>query len=405
MKKLNVLFRRKSGDEVPVGQLAERDGRIYFEYDPGFLARPLPLSPFKLPPEPGLHEHKDRDFGPIFGLFDDSLPDGWGLLLMDRYMRKMGIAVEGISVLDRLSFLGSDTMGALIYRPAMDREMGKRSIFDLHDLFRQSRRVFSGESDLVLPELMRAGGSPGGARPKVLVGVRENKMVSGENALPPGYDHWIIKFPGHRAFPDEGQVEFAYSLMAKAANIRMTETRIFEAGEGDRFFGIRRFDRDDNQRFHIHTLGNMLHANFRLPSLDYVDFLKVVMMLTRNHEDLLRGFTQMVFNVMANNRDDHVKNFSFIMDGNGDWSLSPAYDLMFSHGMGGEHTMALMGEGRSPGRKEIRKIGKTVGLKASEIDAVIDRVSCAVEKWPEYADSAGVTEKSMEYISSLTSFG
>ena len=404
MKELNVIFCREKGDEFPVGQLVEKEHRIYFEYDSDFLKDPLFLSPFKLPPKPGLHEHKDRDFGPIFGLFDDSLPDDWGLLLMDRFLKKMGIDLHDVSVLDRLSFLGSDTMGALIYRPTMPRDDDdgeKDSIINLHDLSIQSKQIFTGESDEVLPQLMKAGGSPGGARPKVLVGVCGDRVISGERDLPPGFDHWLIKFPVEQEFPDEGPIEHAYSLMAKNAGIRMTETRLFTTKEGDRFFGIKRFDREGNKRFHVHTLGNLVHANFRLPSLDYEQFLKAVMIMTRNHEDLKRGFKQMVFNVLANNRDDHVKNFSFIMDDNGEWALSPAYDLNFSRGMAGEHTMALMGEGRSPGRNEIQEIGKRVGLKKSEVESALEQVTNAVKKWPEHAQTAGVSEKSMNEIRSI----
>lgn len=363
---------------------------VYFEYAPEFLSSPLWLSPFKLPPEPGLFEHKDRSFGPLFGLFDDSLPDGWGLMLMDRFFRKKGAHPDRISVLDRLAFLGNTTMGALTYEPALPHEQEHTENFDLHLLAEQSRQIFEGRTDTVLPQLMRAGGSPGGARPKILAGINGDRIISGETDLPDGFQHWIIKFNAGNDLPGAGAVEYAYSLMARAAGIDMPETRIFSTTSGDRFFGIKRFDRADNQRYHVHTLGNLLHINFRIPSFDYGDFLKVVKVLTRNHEDLLRGFTRMIFNVLSNNRDDHVKNFAFMMDRNDTWTLTPAYDLTFSPGPGGEHSMTLAGEGRTPGKKEIRQLGRQAGLSDNEMTQCLEQALDAVSRWPEYADTAGV---------------
>ncbi|KKL90447.1 hypothetical protein LCGC14_1904620, partial [marine sediment metagenome] len=162
MKKLDVNFTRSPGDSLRVGTLAEDRGRVYFEYAADFIATGLNLSPFRLPFEPGLFEHRDRDFGPLPGLFDDSLPDGWGLLLMDRHFRSLGRHLAEISSLDRLAWLGTRTMGALTYRPPTDRQDTDASIFDLHDLARQSQGILTGSAVDVLPELLRAGGSPAG---------------------------------------------------------------------------------------------------------------------------------------------------------------------------------------------------------------------------------------------------
>lgn len=397
MKELNVFFYRTKKDKFIVGKLAQFQNKIYFEYDPSFLANPLWLSPYKLPPEPGLHEHKETKFGPIFGLFDDSLPDGWGLLLMDRFLRNQGIDVDRLSVLDRLAFLGKSTMGALTYEPAVKHEKDDK-IINLQFLAEQARQVIEGHSTDVLPLLMRAGGSPGGARPKVLVGVNKDKIISGEDDLPENYDHWIVKFNSKNDFQDSALVEYAYSLMAKNAGIIMPETRLFKTNSGDHFFGIKRFDRKENQRFHVHTFGNLIHSNFRIPECNYGTFLKVVLDLTKNHQDAIRGFKQMIFNVMANNRDDHVKNFAFMIDTNQEWVLTPAYDLMYAEGPGGEHSMDLSGEGFSPGEQEVIQLGKKSGLSTSEINNSIELVMTAVEKWPEYAQIAGVTEKTMDYI-------
>ncbi len=401
MKRLKVFLHSDKNNETLIGELAEKNHRIYFQYDSTFLRDPLWLSPYKLPPEPGLTEFKDYDFGPLFGLFDDSLPDGWGLMLMDRFLRGQGVPVENLSVLDRLSFLGTNTMGALVYKPEMDIKTEENSLFDLYNLYVQSREISSGESRTVLADLIKAGGSPGGARPKVLAGVNGDKLIYGEGDLPEGYEHWIIKFNGNDDLIDSGAVEYAYSQMAGECRIEMTETRLFQTENGDRFFGIKRFDRNKNKRIHTHTFGNIIHSNFRIPSCDYSLFLRVTADLTKNHKDLLRAFRQMVFNIFANNRDDHVKNFSYIMNSNGDWFLSPAYDLTFSTGPGGEHSMTVDGEGKKPTHVDILRVGQKSGLNKIEILSIVDEVIDTVKKWPLIAEKAGVSPLSMESIESI----
>lgn len=397
MNKLRVLLQYTPEDRKPVGQLAESRGCVFFEYDPEFLRAPLWLSPFKLPPVPGLHEHTDRAFGPLFGLFDDSLPDGWGLLLMDRAFRRAGRDPHEVGILERLAYLGSETMGALVYEPAMPRGDDVNQSFDLGRLAREAVQVLDGDVHSALPLLQRAGGSPGGARPKVLVGVHDDRLISGHGDLPTGFAPWIIKFPARQDDRDAGPIEFAYARMAAAAGVVMPETRLFEAGR-NRFFGVRRFDRHDNRRVHTHTLGNLIHSNFRVPSCDYRDFLKVVRILTKNHQDLRQAFRRMVFNVLIHNRDDHVKNASFCLDESGDWRLAPAYDLTFASGPGGEHSMTVRGEGKAPGRPEMWAVGRGEGLKDRDMAAMYEEVRAAVEQWPILADEVGVPEENTDRL-------
>jgi serine/threonine-protein kinase HipA len=406
MKKLEVRLTRSPNDSLLVGTLADDHGRIYFEYAAEFLATGLDLSPFRLPFAPGPFEHTDREFGPLPGLFDDSLPDGWGLLLMDRHFRKIGLEPAAVSPLDRLAWLGTRTMGALTYHPPSDREGIDSDIFDLHELARQSQEILSGQAADVLPQLLRAGGSPGGARPKVLVGFNPSsgEIRSGEDDLPEGFEHWIVKFAAKTDFPDAGPVEYAYGLMAMAAGIDMPSTRIFETSAGDRFFGIKRFDRSENRRFHVHTFGNLIQANFRIPSVDYVDLLKATSILTRNHGDVLRAFRRMVFNVLAHNRDDHVKNFAFLLnDKTGEWALTPAYDLLYATGPGGEHTMTLDGEGRKPGREHMVRLAEKSGISPREAEATIAEVQAAVDRWDEFAGQAGVSDSTRRQIAGAVS--
>jgi len=413
LKRLIVKFQRTPDDVITVGTLAEQDRQIYFEYDAPFLEKGLELSPFKLPARPGLIEHVDYAFGPLPGVFDDSLPDGWGLLLMGRYFRRQGVDPATLSPLDRLAYLGTRTMGALTYHPPMDDgEHDADRIIDLHELGRNAEDVLEGDAARILPELMRAGGAPGGARPKVLVGVHGDRVISGEDDLSDAFivsggEHWIVKFAAKSEASDAGPVEYAYSLMARAAGIDMPNTRLFEAKQGRsvrRYFGVKRFDRtrkpdEINRRIHVHTFANMIHVNFRIPSTDYMDLFKVTRALTRNHGDVLRLFRLMVFNIAAHNRDDHAKNFAFMLDDQtGEWSLAPAYDLTYSPGPGGEHTTTILGEGRQPTREHCLNAAKEAGIKKREALGIIDEVAAAAARWKVFASDAGCGKKMMATI-------
>lgn len=391
MRRLEV--RLHWGDEhVVVGTLAEQDRRLYFEYDGDFVATPLPISPFKLPVRPGLFEHGERDFAPVFGVFSDSLPDGWGLLLMDREFRKRGLATATLSVLDRLAYIGTRGMGALTYHPpATAGEDGTLPV-DLDEVARQAERILDGSAEEVLPALRIAGGSPGGARPKVLVGVRDDgHMISGTSDLPERYRHYLIKFPAKEDPPDFGAVEAAYALMAREAGVEVPPTRLFETSDGGRYFGAERFDRAGDRRLHMHTLGGLLHASHRVPSLEYDGLLKATMLLTKDQRQVEEAFRRMVFNVVAHNRDDHVKNFSYLMDHSGVWRFSPAYDLVFSEGPAGQHTMAVAGEAVHPGEREMLDVAEDCDVDGGRGKEIMQHVQNAVRSWPQFARITGVS--------------
>jgi len=401
VRRLEVRLRRTPGDIVLVGTLAEHDRRIYFEYDAVFLETGLELSPFELPARAGLVEHTDREFGPLPGLFDDSLPDGWGRLLVERDFRQRGIEPRTLSPLDRLAWLGTRTMGTLTYHPPTRAADDDEKLVDLHRLGRHAEAVLDGDAADVLPALIRAGGSPGGARPKVLVGVSGERILSGEDDLDErfiadGGAHWIVKFASRDEAATAGPVEYAYSLMARAAGIDMPPTRLFDSGRGRerrRWFGVRRFDRPaggaPNRRVHVHTFANLVHADFRAPSCDYADLFEITRNLTGNHADLLRLFRLMLFNVAVGNRDDHAKNFAFLLDDtSGEWSFAPAYDLTCSDGPGGEHSTTVAGEGLQPTREHCHKLAARFGIRSHELDYIHAEVHSAVRRWPTFADEA-----------------
>lgn len=402
MKKLLVKYAHDEQRLFDVGQLAESDGRIFFEYDRSFIERGIELSPFFLPLRTGLLEHTDRSFGPLWGVFDDSLPDGWGLLLMDRYFRKKGLSLRTLSPLDRLAFLGMRTMGALTYHPPTEREEGTDRLLDLRELAEQSLKILNGEESNILPRLLAAGGSPGGARPKVLIGYdpRKKVVLSGESPLPDGYEHWLVKFKAKEDPADSAAIEYAYALMAKTAGITLPKTRLFSGGGTERYFGSRRFDRDaENRRYHLHTFGNLVHADFRIPSVDYTELLRVTVLMTRDQSAVREMFRRMVFNVLAHNRDDHVKNFSFMLDlEQPGWRVSPAYDLTFAEGPGGEHSMSVDGNGKDPGAPDIFRVAEKSGIGKAVAHRIVDEVAAAVGHWTRFADEAGVSRGSTKDI-------
>jgi serine/threonine-protein kinase HipA len=308
---------------------------------------------------------------------------------MDRHLRRQGHDPARLTPIDRLSYLGRRTMGALTYHPPAVPEQDPLAL-DLQRLADAATRVLKGHGSDVLPELLRAGGSPAGARPKVLVGVRGEELLSGEDDLPDGFEHWLVKFNAKDDGTDGGRVELTYAHMAARAGIDVPPVRLFGTGKRGAYFGVRRFDRlPGNRRVHVHTLGGLLHANFRVPSCDYDHLFKVARRLTHDHRALVECFRRMAFNVAAHNRDDHVKNFAFLLDDGGTWSLSPAYDLTFSSGPGGQHQMSIDGEGDAPTREGCLALAQRHGIGRSEAETVLEQVHDAVSSWREIARAAG----------------
>jgi serine/threonine-protein kinase HipA len=244
---------------------------------------------------------------------------------------------------------------------------------------------------------LRLNGSSSGARPKIVAQVSTNKkrIIHGQQELQPGFAHWMIKFPSTQDARDVGAIEYAYSLMAKDAGVEMPETHLF-CTKSNKYFGTKRFDRDGDSRIHMHSLGGLIHADHRSPSLDYDMVLRVILALTRNIQDAETAYALACFNVLAHNRDDHVKNFSFLLNARNEWIFAPAYDLVFSYGPGGEQSMLVMGEGRNPGTAQLQELGKRHGIKNAP--EILAKVKSAVANWPRYAELAEVSRKSTKEI-------
>ena len=388
------------GSEIqPVGRLAIRDGIIYFEYDNAFLETNLEISPIKLPLQRGVIELPRTPFEGLAGVFNDSLPDGWGRLLFDRMLRAEGILPNEVTALDRLAYVGLNGMGALVYEPDESPKHYDEKI-NLDVLASQTEQVLEGESGEVINELLALNGSSAGARPKAMIGLdSQRKNIShGTGDLKDGFEHWIVKFPNTQDGNDSGAIEYIYSIMAENAGLEMPATHLFPSQKGSGYFAVKRFDRDKNKRFHMHTVSGLIHSNYRFPSHDYEDLLALTSAITKDIREVEKMFRLAVFNVMAHNRDDHAKNFSFLMDESGEWKLSPAYDLTFSNGPGGEQSTMVMGEGRNITRTNLEKLGLEAKLSKAFIDEVIQNTIAALGNWKNLAKGNGVKIENIELI-------
>jgi serine/threonine-protein kinase HipA len=293
-------------------------------------------------------------------------------------------------------------MGALTYHPPAEPADAEPLWIDLDAAARQSGRLLEGSAEDVLPALRIAGGSPGGARPKVLVGVHDDgRLMAGTSDLPEGYRHYLVKFPAKEDPPDVGAVEAAYGLMAREAGVHVPGSRLFETHDGGRYFGAERFDRAGNLRLHMHTLGGVLHANHRIPSLEYEGLLKATMLLTKDHRQMEEAFRRMAFNVFAHNRDDHVKNFSYLMDRSVAWRLAPAYDLLFSDGPGGQHSMGVAGEAARPTERDMLRVGDQCDVDVRRAREIIQQVGDAVRQWSRFASAMGVSRATARRIETV----
>jgi serine/threonine-protein kinase HipA len=404
MKKLFLnVFLHWGKEKIKVGELAHVKHDIYFEYSPELIARNIELSPFKLALKSGAYRDESRIFHGLPGVFYDSLPDGWGLLLMDRYFRQYGVDPKVISPLERLAYLGDRAMGALSYEPAIPVITKKSTqTLSLALLAAECEQILQGHEDDILPELIIAGGSSGGARPKVLIGYNpENQQIcTGMQTLPPGFQHYLIKFSAMMDINDSAEIEYAYALMAKAMGISMTDVKLFHIENFGWAFGTVRFDRNQNQRIHRHSLSGLLHADYRIPNLDYLDFLKATWVLTEDFNAVIEGFRRMVFNVFMHNRDDHSKNFSYLL-GKQDWKLAPAYDLTFSAGMGGEHTMTIAGEGAHPGQEHCLKVANQLEINSNTALEIIDQAIAIRSQWLKFAGQAQVPKASAQQLNKI----
>jgi serine/threonine-protein kinase HipA len=379
---IHVYF-KSLGNKRLMGRLLLKNRKLFFEYDAAFIKLGLELSPFKLPLKSGVISNDDRTFDGLFGVFNDSLPDGWGRLLLDRKLMNLGLNPGSLSPVDRLCFVGSHGMGALSYEPENPQALSAAHQ-DLDEIALEIQNFQEQEDDKYIDDLLALGGSSAGARPKILLRIDN--------------EDWLIKFRSSLDPKDIGCIEYAYHLMAIAAGVNVPEAKLFPSRRGSGFFGVKRFDRMQGRDIHMHTIAGLLHADHREPSLDYEMIMKTTLYLTRDVRECEKQFRNAVFNVLTHNRDDHSKNFSFLMDEHGTWRISPAYDLTFSFGPNGEHSTMVMGEGKHPTLSHLLKLAAVGEIKKPKALEIIDHVHSATNTWEDCAKNAGISKPQIKRI-------
>ena len=383
-------------NQTKVGTLAQKNRKIYFEYEKDFLKTKIEISPIKLPLKSGLFRCDDDTFEGLWGVFADSLPDGWGRLLMDREFLKRGVKLQDVSPLDRLALVGKNGMGALRYEP----DDGYKNVIDdivLDDLANSSNAILKGSSEELIEELFALGGSSAGARPKILVQVSSDfkTIIDSKKSLEDGYSHYIIKFASRYDSKDIARIEYVYNQMAQKAGLDVAEFHLFEGKKGY-YFGAKRFDRVAEGCVHMHSVAGLIHSDFRYPALDYDDLLKLTLHLTKSVQEQEKLYRLACFNMFANNRDDHAKNFSYLLDNKYRWVLSPTYDLTYSFGPGGEHSTLYIGEGQQPRIEHLEKLAQNNGIKRYK--EIIAEVKEAVSQWSQLAQNVGISKAKIKKI-------
>ena len=394
MKKLDVIS-RGWGQNFVLGVLADVDGKVHFAYSADAIERGIEHSPHKLKLAPGTQTDFPRHLNGLPGFINDALPDGWGILLMDRMFRQAGRDPATVSALDRLSFIGERAMGALAFRPSADFESTHEDLTLLE--LAQASRDFVEDHDLsALKTLAMVGGSPHGARPKALVkyDALSGRISSQEEA--PG-EPWLVKFNAANEHKEVCAIEQVYADMARASGIDMPGSRQFDLGKGMAAFGVQRFDRERGLRVPVQSIAGALHADFREPSIDYVTVLRLTRLFTRDEREVLKAYQQGVFNVVFNNQDDHAKNFAFRMDEHMRWRLSPAYDLTFARGHRGHHQTSVAGAG-VPTRSDLLRLAADGGVDRKAAEAIIERTCAQASKLSQALKDAPVRAGTVQEI-------
>ncbi|GHU10916.1 toxin HipA [Alphaproteobacteria bacterium] len=375
-----------------VGTLAFYNRRYYFEYDNAFLKTGLEISPFALPLKSGVLQEEDRVFDGLFGVFNDSLPDGWGLLLLHRKLKQLGVDLRTLSSLDILSLVGCNGMGALEYEPINHIYSEMCGDYSLDAVCLESEKILEGESSDMLDFILQKNGSSCGARPKVLASLAfTHAELAATSKIAPAYNEvgsdsinastastWIIKFQSSMDSKNAGAIEYVYSLAAKKCGIDMPETHLFESKECSGYFGAKRFDRVGDKKLHVHSACGLLNADFRLSSLDYENLMAATKYLTKDAAEVEKMFRIMAFNVKTHNLDDHAKNFSFLMNGKGEWKVAQAYDLTYSAGIHGERMTSVAGKTKDINDDDLLKIAQKCGLSKQVAMTIVEQASDAM---------------------------
>lgn len=415
-----------------IGAIAlEDDARFaVFQFDPKFAQSNIEVSPLVMPLSEKVYQFTDLEyetFRGLPGLLADSLPDRFGNALIDSWLAQQGRTPESFNAIERLCYIGNRGMGALEYQPATGSDRTRSEILQVEELVELASMILSQREELNVlfkePEreqallgILQIGTSAGGQRPKAVIAwnPKTNEVRSGQIKADKDFEYWILKFDGITNSKDEaiqspqghGQIEYAYFLMARDAGITIEDSRLFEEN-GRRHFMTKRFDRlTGGEKIHMQTLGSLSHYDYRLAgAYSYEQAFMVMRQLGLPIHDVEEQFRRMVFNVLARNQDDHVKNIAFVMDKSGTWSLSPAYDLTFSYNPMGKwtanHQMSINGKRDEFSIEDLLACGKAASIKNRKARSIMDEVAQSVTQWNKYADAANVPSSRRDEINRL----
>ena len=395
---LAVSFEFLPGDAVAVGRLALERGTALFEYVPGFAGPELAPSSFFPPPTGELISARaPRDFRGLHGVFAHSLPDAWGLALMRRRAEKLDVQFDSLTALDILAIIGRRGAGALIYEPEIRANDSDDRAIDLDAIAQDATAAADDDEVADIDQLARLGGPSGGARPKLLIGMdASGKIIAGDRDLPPGYEHWIVKFRSKKHdVPEIGAIEAAYADMARAAGLDVSPTRLLR-GKSDTYFATQRFDRlSHNGRLHMLSAASLLEIDWDSPGVSYDNLLRLALHVTRDHQAVEMTFRRMIFNVLAHNRDDHANQHAFLMTRNGEWHLAPSFDLTYSFGYNNEHYLDVGGRGGDDiALGDFEKLAKAHDISNGRLATIFGEVSDAVGRFRSFASSYSLGTKS-----------
>jgi serine/threonine-protein kinase HipA len=398
-----------------------------FQYDPAFVRSGIQIAPVHMPlrPQPYRFPGLPQDaFSGLPGLLADSLPDRWGTALVNAWLASRGREESSFDVVQRLCYVGTRAVGALEFQPAHEPAVAGDANLQVDALVRLANEVLAQRTEFVaelsenpneeaMKAILAVGSSAGGARPKAFIAYNDTtgQVRSGQIEVGEGFRHWLLKFDGVSRSGDHGladpqgwgAVEYAYSKMARAAGIGMAECRLLEEN-GRRHFMTRRFDRPDGGgKLHMQTVGALEHVSYNEPgTYSYEQVLLLIRRLGLGTPVVEQQFRRMVFNIVARNQDDHVKNVAFLMDREGAWSLAPAYDVIWAWHPGNlwldSHQMSVNGKRDGFGVADLRAVAAVAGLKRGRAEAILAEVSEIVAGWREVAEEVGVDEQMAEQI-------
>jgi len=408
-----------------VGFFHLEEGKMFvsFEYDRDFVRMGIELSPIMMPLSNRVYEFPELAvpaFKGVPGLLADSLPDKFGNAVIDQWLASEGRTPESFNVVERLCYTGKRGMGALEYIPALnahgdnDDKISIARLVDFASAVLEEKEAIhlSVLSDIDFKQLLKLGTSAGGARAKAVIAYNEKTgdVRSGQVDLSEGYDFWLIKFDGvtkngdHSIedIPEYTLIEYAYYKMALKAGIVMSACKLLEEGNRKHFM-TKRFDRVDGSKLHMQSLGAISHIDYNVPGLcSYELAAMTARRMGLSSRDIEQFFRRMVFNVLAVNQDDHVKNISFLMDRQGNWTLSPAYDITFAYDSGNKwlqsHQMTINGKQSNILIEDLIACGENMDLKTFKCKKIIEDVKSAVNEWQTIAQSVGIREKTIRLI-------